>query len=270
MKEEDLKKNLDKIIIDGLIKEAEQENADFEAAMKKMSNEDFLELIMNYEHAKEEVLEESGEINNDETVKKEKALVYSPESGEFELVDQEVSLEPVTSMISRGFTDTHGIHLSKGQRINFEKQQKAKATGKKPFRKFVPWITSALAAAACILAIVLPTVHHANGKLCDGALMMSQQYMTSSKGGFDIASASEEEVKNMLPMLERNYNDCIKVDGKSVTYTAGLQECGWDLTLAYLKLHKKGKAIDVLKVLAQQYQGTAFGNHCENLLKQLE
>ena len=42
MKEEDLKKNLDKIIIDGLIKEAEQENADFEAAMKKMSNEDFL------------------------------------------------------------------------------------------------------------------------------------------------------------------------------------------------------------------------------------
>ena len=41
MKEKDLDKNLENIIIDGLIKEAEQENADFAAEMRKMSEEEF-------------------------------------------------------------------------------------------------------------------------------------------------------------------------------------------------------------------------------------
>ena len=258
MKEEDLKKNLDKIIIDGLIKEAEQENADFEAAMKKMSNEDFLELIMDHEHVADEVLEVTGDYDGDSVYR---SIVLNEESIKSKMA------EPALGFASASQEKAEDLDESWGWSPEKENITKTK---KHPFRKFVPWITSALAAAACILAIVLPTVHHANGKLCDGALMMSQQYMTSSKGSFDIASASEEEIKDMLPMLEKNYNDCIKVDGKSVTYTPGLQECGWDLTLAYLKLHKKGKAIDVLKVLAQQYQGTAFGDHCENLLKQLD
>ena len=45
MKEKDLDKHLDNLIIDGLIKEAEQDNADFEAAMRNMSDEEFEELI---------------------------------------------------------------------------------------------------------------------------------------------------------------------------------------------------------------------------------
>ncbi|MDE6691866.1 MAG: hypothetical protein K2K05_00595 [Muribaculaceae bacterium] len=41
MKEKDLEKNLDNFIIDGLIKEAELDDAYFEAAMRKMSDEEF-------------------------------------------------------------------------------------------------------------------------------------------------------------------------------------------------------------------------------------
>ena len=264
MKEEDLKKNLDRIIIEGLIKEAEQENADFEAAMKKMSHEDFLELIMNHEHVKEDQYAETGVIAEE--------VDYDMDESPKEFLEPVLEASSYKSVQTPADSAHKGIYYRKAEIVSDSESKEflPKEVKRKPFKKFVPWITSALAAAACILAIVLPTVHHANGKLCDGALMMSQQYMTSSKGSLDIASVSEEEVKNMLPMLEKNYNDCIKVDGKSVTYTPGLQECGWDLTLAYLKLHKKGKAIDVLKVLVQQYQGTAFGDHCENLLKQLD
>ena len=49
MKEKDLDKNLENIIIDGLIKEAEQENADFAAEMRKMSKEEFEAGIENNE-----------------------------------------------------------------------------------------------------------------------------------------------------------------------------------------------------------------------------
>lgn len=46
MKEKDLDKCLDNLIIKGLIREAEQDNADFEVAMLNMSDDDFLTLIM--------------------------------------------------------------------------------------------------------------------------------------------------------------------------------------------------------------------------------
>ena len=54
MKEKDLDKHLDNLIIDGLIKEAEQDNADFEAAMRNMSDEEFEELIYEPAYAEAE------------------------------------------------------------------------------------------------------------------------------------------------------------------------------------------------------------------------
>ena len=94
--------------------------------------------------------------------------------------------------------------------------------------------------------------------------------MTTSKSSTDIANASIEEIKQQLPELENAYKSCIKYDGKFTIYTPGLQEAGWDLTLAYLKLHKKGKALEVLRVLEKQYQGTIFGKYCETLILQLD
>ena len=41
MKEQDLNKHIDNIIIKGLIREAQQDDADLEAAIRKISDEDF-------------------------------------------------------------------------------------------------------------------------------------------------------------------------------------------------------------------------------------
>ena len=45
MKEEELKKHIDNIIIDGLVKQGAKENAEFEEAMRCLSNEDFREIL---------------------------------------------------------------------------------------------------------------------------------------------------------------------------------------------------------------------------------
>lgn len=192
MKEKDLDKCLDNIIIDGLIKEAEQDNADFAAAMRKMSDKEFQE------------------------------MVYQPV-----------------------------VHKSR-------------------FKIFRPWITAVASAAAVILIVLIPSINSMNARLCDSALYMSEAYITAPKGGFDISSASITQIKEELPNLERQYENTIDTDGKSVHYRDGFQDAGWTLAVAYLKLHKKSDAIKVLKTLASQAQGTPFGDHCEELLKQLD
>lgn len=226
MKEKDLEKNLDNLIIDGLIKEAEQDNADFEAAMKQMSDAEFEELIY------------------------EPAYAYADEDRASEMAAASIAAD-----------------------MDFSEKQQAPSrpivAKKSKWQVFRPWITSAVAAAAVVLIILIPSVNAMNGKLCDSALYASTAYITSSRSANEINGLSDDQLKVKLPELEKRYKDCIKEDGKFTYYTDDLREAGWDLTLAYLRLHKKGDAVKVLKVLSAQFNGTPFGNHCQKMLDQL-
>lgn len=224
MKEKDLEKNLDNLIIDGLIKEAEQDNADFEAAVRKMSDEDFKELL--YEPA------------------------YIGEDRVSEMVAASIAAD-----------------------MDFLDKQQAPtlplAAKKSKWQVFRPWITSAVAAAAVVLIILIPSVNAMNDKLCDSALYASNIYITSSRSASEINGLSVDQLKVKLPELEKRYKDCIHEAGKLTYYKDDLKEAGWDLTLAYLKLHKKGDAVKVLKVLSTQFNSTPFGDHCQKMLDQL-
>lgn len=225
MKEKDLEKNLDNLIIDGLIKEAEQDNADFEAAMKQMSEEEFEELI------------------------------YEPA-----YADEDEASEKVAASIAADM-DFSKRHWKLSQPIVAKKSK---------WQVFRPWISSAVAAAAVVLIVLIPSVNSMNDKLCESALYASQSYMTPSKGGFDISSASVDEIKEQLPILVSRYEDCLTEIKRSRAHVSpDLQEAGWDLTLAYLKLHKKGDAVKVLKVLSEHFSGTPFGDHCQKMIDQL-
>ena len=225
MNEKDLEKNLDNLIIDGLIKEAEQDNADFEAAMKQMSDAEFEELIY------------------------EPAYVYQNRASEVAAASIAANMDL--------------------KERRWEPSQPAVAK-KSKWQLFRPWITSAVAAAAVVLIVLIPSVNAMNGKLCNSALYASKLYMTPSKGGFDISSATADEVKEQLPTLVNRYEVClIEIKRPRAHFSPDLQEAGWDLTLAYLKLHKKGDAVKVLKVLSVQFNGTPFGDHCQKILDQL-
>ena len=225
MKEKDLDNHLDNLIIDGLIKEAEQDNADFEAAMRNMSDEEFEELI------------------------------YEPAYAEAE---EDRASEMMAASVAADMD-----YLEKRRRHQPLVEKKSK------WQVFRPWITSAVAAAAVVLIVLIPSVNAMNGKLCDSALYASNAYITSSRSASEINGLSDGQLKSKLPELEKRYKECVKEDGKLTYYTDDLKEAGWDLTLAYLRLHKKGDALKVLKVLSTQFEGTPFGDHCQKMINQL-
>lgn len=235
MKEKDLDKNLESIIIDGLIKEAEQENADFAAEMRRMSKEEFEDMVY------QPVYADSGDCQDE----------YS-------------------SVSSRPLYREVAASIAADSEICEPSVPGFKAPAKSRFKLFRPWITAVVSAAAVILIVLIPSINSMNAKLCDSALYMSEAYITVPKGGFDISSASTERIKEELPDLEQQYQSTIEKDGKLVYYREGFQDAGWTLVVAYLKLHKKNDAIKVLKTLESQTQGTPFGNHCKELLKQLD
>lgn len=236
MKEQDLEKNLDNLIIDGLIKEAEQDDADFEAAMLNMSDEEFAELLYEYVPVYE------GAGNNSRT-----PLSVAADTICFANRDPEI-YEP------------NEIDTEDSQPVQYSRSKRT---------LFRPWILSAVVAAIVILFVLIPSINTMNGKLCDSALYASTAYITSSRGANEVNRLTTNQLKAKLPELEKRYDDCIKADRKLIFYTDDLQEAGWALTVAYLKLHKKGDAVEVLKFLSKRYNGTPFGDHCQNLIRQL-
>ncbi|MGM9815660.1 MAG: hypothetical protein ACI304_01205 [Lepagella sp.] len=188
---EDKTPNIEKVIIDGIIKEAEQDDLEFGVALKSISDEDF------------------------------------------------------NAIIER------------------DRRPKGKSAAGPLWRRYRPWCVSAVAA---VLIILLPGINSMNAKLCEAALYASAEYTTTSRAGFDVMNVSLDELKEKLPELESRYYDCIKDD----RIVGDIKEPGWDLTVAYLRLHKKGKAIKVLKTLSSTYPNTPFGDHCQALLNQLQ
>lgn len=254
MKEKDLEKNLDNLIIDGLINEAEQDNADFEVAMRNMSDEEFEELI--YGYAYEDNHLHTGAIS----------ASYSISNLKEERERENSHKQPVVLFNKNQIFDfEHECRASLD--YDTEELEAPKTSG---WRVARPWIISAVAAVAVILIVLIPSMNMMNARLCESALYASESYITPTKGGFDISNASVADIKEELPNLELRYRECIHDDGRFILYSNNLQESGWDLTVAYLKLHKKGDAVNVLKVLAGQYGDTDFGRHCKALLDQLD
>lgn len=210
MKEKDLDKCLDNVIIDGLRKEAEQDNADLLNALRHIKDEDFESII---------------------------------EQDKLELVD--IAAE------------------------SSEMPAAASIPVKKP-NILRPWIISAISAAAVIALVLIPSYNVMNGRLCESALYMSVPYITAAKGGFDLSIATEEQIKEELPNLESSFESTIQCDGKFTHYSEDFDDAGWNLAVAYLKLHKKGDAVKILKELSEHSDNPALKAHCSELLKQLD
>ncbi len=359
MNDKDLNKNIENLIIKGLIKEAEQENFDFQVALRNMSHEDFMNLL-DTPYRKNPIHPHSFAETEDVmidlpgvTTEKNLELVESSESRveepamDFDVADsnlppmedmenadmnikekwqrqQEIIREKKESLreerkIIREEKERKRLEEERKrqeeERLSKEKERMLKevieyykkleaeeilhgnsasereipvarsstefvpdiqraslsirSTSKIRFSKILPWLIATVATAAVLLAVLIPSYQAMNARLCESALYASAAYISSSKGDLDISSSSPEEIKRILPTLERNYNQCIQRGENTGTYSEDLRETGWILAVAYLKVHKKNEAVKVLQVLARQYADTEFGTHCEQLLKQL-
>lgn len=237
MNENLLYRHIDNLIIHGLISEAEQDNADFEAAMRRMSDEEFEELVFDGANVEQNRCSSMSEINF--SMEPTASFMYKSCDGFDD--DNSAPIEPLQS--------SHGSRLS----------------------ALRSWIAAAIAAAAVILAVLIPTKHSFDNKLCDSALYASSAYMpTSSVEIDDVSAASVTMLKNALPRLEARYETCLIEAGEGTGSADAVRQAGWALTVAYLKLHRRSDAVKVLRQLAEHDSSTPFGRHCMELLKQLD
>lgn len=325
MKEKDLERSIENLIIKGLLKEAEQENADFEAALRKMSHEDFMDLLdAPYRrtpiHSRNTSMFDEFEIDLPEVAADKEMEIASSDDN---LVDEsikrfEISNSDPLSIRSEDLQHTdmdvqkerqkerkreekERIRLCAEEKLKYSELESEfcgssvpnmemevsspvaesivcspkpsfnrRKKGNRKSNKILPWFAAGVVAASIILAVLIPSYHSMEARLCDSALYASAEYITPSKGGFDVATASPEEIKRMLPSLEKSYEECILKEENVTRYSEEFPEAAWNLAVAYLKIHKKKDAVNILELLADQYSTSPLGIHCAQLLKQLK
>ena len=257
MKEEDLDKYIDSLIIDGLIKESEQDNADFENAMRSMSDDAFYDIILGLNPV-------------DEVSTEEYELHDEPKSVNDECCYSMIVPDGEESIVSENASNMHyrlGRRGPSNQPITHASEPDFAARDKKSlWHRVRPWIISAVCAAAVITAVIIPVSNHFNARLCDNALYVSEVYMNQENLYIPTQQMPLDKVESELPALEQYYEAYKQQNVAS----EDLQRAGCELATAYLRLHKRSDAVKVLNDLAEQFKGTDFGTQCATLVKTLE
>lgn len=257
MKEEDLDRYIDSLIIDGLIKESEQDNADFENAMRSMSDDAFYDIILG--------------LNPVDKVKSEEYEFHDePKSANDECCYSMIVPDGEESIVSENASNMHyrlGRRGPSNQPITYASEPDFEERDKKSlWHRVRPWIISAFCAAAFIAAVIIPINNHINARLCDNALYISEAYMNQENLYIPTQQMPLDKVESELPALEQYYEAYKQQNVAS----EDLQRAGCELATAYLRLHKRSDAVKVLNDLAEQFKGTDFGTQCATLVKTLE
>ena len=145
------------------------------------------------------------------------------------------------------------------------------------------WAGAIASVAAILLLVFIPAHREMDSRICESALLVSESYMGPSRGS-DIPTMPKEEVKALLPELEKQYSISIKQNGEPSVGIVGEQnrdtddieyyiknmtpqEAGLDLVQAYLKLNQKDKAIEVLHELEANDENPEFRDYCRKMLE---
>lgn len=257
MKEEDLDRYIDSLIIDGLIKESKQDNADFENAMRSMSDEAFYDIILG--------------LNPVDKVKSEEFELYDePKSSKDECCYSMIVPDGEDSIVSESASNMHyrlGRRCSSNQPITYASEPDFEEKDKKSlWHRVRLWIISAFCAAAVITAVIITVNNHINARLCDNALYISEAYINQENLYIPTQQMPLDKVKSELPALEQYYESYKQQNVAS----EDLQRAGRELVMAYLRLHKRSDAVRVLTDLAEQFRDTPLGTQCATLVKILE
>lgn len=285
MTEKEFDKILETLIIDGLIKEEEQDNLDFAAVMSKMSDEEFADMVgipTFADSAIESCSDDDVDSDNEYSVT-ESSETLRPSASTFSMADESFEIKcemseasPVIDC-SRSLTNS----MSEDAFDSDKNELSVSHSGKSLSSRLYPWIAAAVSAAAVILIVLIPSLNYMNAKLCDSALYMSEDFIMRyeldsgvnadpTEIRSEVYSTSIDQLKEELPVLEQEYQRALKNNRKTDIYNKDIQDTGWALAIAYLKLHKKNDAVKVLKTITEYCPDTPLGKHSTKLLKQLD
>ncbi|MDE6772075.1 MAG: hypothetical protein K2J49_05690 [Muribaculaceae bacterium] len=127
------------------------------------------------------------------------------------------------------------------------------------------------ASIVVILASGLFTVYNVerDGRFkLDNTIFAYNYIHTPSRDGnvtTDISSMTENELRDYIPQLKEEYRMAPSDDIQLC------EDCGMRLAMAYLKLHDRKQAIEVLTELSERFaDDDFFASQCQRIIRQLE
>lgn len=232
MKEKDFDKNLNMLLIKGLIKEAEQENIEFEEALKKIDDDEFLQITSSPKHENSPMKEkicESKSLNFAKFVEEDYDDEGDFEEGDYDEDDGDYEESP---------EGNYSIQYSKPVSVAADKAQVRYKTGMRRRRTFFSFLILALIAVTTFSVVAY---NRYSNKLCQNALTLYFDISVSDGRTKQLVHNAQWAKKN-LPDLEREYGLYLKKD----YFPDSFAEKGWMLSEAYLLLNKRGDAIAIL------------------------
>jgi hypothetical protein len=218
----------------GICREAEQDNIEFGAAMKKLTREQLQEII-----------------------------------GHRKVLDVDF---PSPFGRVYGFADASADErVSACQRIPKEPHDFEIPDEFKPKRaKFKPWMWQVAAVAALVVVVLIAIFQiekHSQYKVDDAVYAFAGEYVWQSDAKqIDINSLSDNELNDILPNLETLY--------RSAKDESVIADNGYTLALTYLRLHDRDNARIVLTELVYRFDGKEdykdYTTKCKNILKLIQ
>lgn len=175
-------------------------------------------------------------------------------------------------------------------------------------RKFAPWLTAAAVAVAVVLVVIVAGNRRMNGRLCDNAIYATEAFFAdetakayeiadtldaspnnpniTNQGYYKIeppkipfekaeylATAEMPDIKSALPGLKEIFDRAFDWDYNRLAKDAdaeAFKENALALAVAYLRLHEKGEAVNVLRTIAEVSGRSSVGMLARNLIRQLD
>lgn len=214
------------MILDGIYREAWEENTAFGMAMRNISEEDLLQAIGRYDNTSD-----SGNTWD--------------------------SLRPAV-----GFSESRWLSAC----ISADECEDSLRSSKR--QRLLTWGWAASLAVLVAIGATLSWSIWSSGRANVDDIIVAYNYIyTPSRDGsgqVDLKILSDSELRNRLPLLEKDYCDADPDD------IQGGEEAGMRLAMAYLMLHDRSKARDVLKEMSVRYaDDSEFAAQCQDILARI-
>ena len=132
-----------------------------------------------------------------------------------------------------------------------------------------PWVTWAVGVAAMVVVVFgagWGFMRHVDNRFMDNIYAVYiDEIPTTSRGGeeVDLTEMDDKQLKGYLPQLEEEYAESARVEQENIL-------TGLRLSMAYIRLHMKAKAMKILEKLADDYPDKPVGRQAKTMLRQLD
>lgn len=247
-------------IVIGICKEEEQDNKDFEIAMKNISKDELLEIV---KKDKKDRIDPFEGIRNNEVA----AACASIALEGLEDFDS-FTADKASDSAENSPKDSNAPSAKRPERIRASLPAASKAFN---FKRWLYWQSAGVAVLLGIAVIYVIIVKNESNTLKQNALAMNQESMqqvdntifalrnldSMTSRDDDLNDLSDEELKAKLPEFEKDF--------RAETDDQVIVQDGSELALIYIKLHERDKAKELLKELIAKYKDNeAFESDVKN------